>query len=345
MLRETFLVLLDIIGPSIKRSDTKFRESITPKEKLIITMRYLATGMSFKQLSFQFMRGDSTIGQLVEEVCDNIWSSLQMECMPFPSELQWIEKAERFDELWNLPNCIGSIDGKHIRIYCPAKTGSAFHNYKSYFSLQLLAIADADSNFTAIDVGDYGRNGDGAVFKNSSIGRNFQANTLNFPPPQPLPKEPHEPAFRYYFVGDPAFPLCKNLSKLYPSRNLTNPKRIFNYRLSRAHRSVECAFGILVSKFKILERPILCSPQKVDKIVKAICVLHNFIRKMDGKMSEPIFEMGRLPNNNINTQQILQNFHPQYQRGTNEAIILRDRLCSCVNQPYAALPWQSKYCL
>ncbi|XP_050298182.1 uncharacterized protein LOC126737354 [Anthonomus grandis grandis] len=252
MSRETFLVLLDIIGPSIKSSVKKFRESITPKEKLIITMRYLATAMSFKQLSFLFMRGDSTIGQLVEEVCDNIWSGLQMEFMPFPSELQWIEKAERFDELWNLPNCIGSIDGKPIRIHCPAKTGFAFYNYKSYFSLQLLAIADADSNFTAIDVGDYGRNGDG-VFKNSSIGRNFQANTLNFPPPQPLPKEPHEPAFPYYFVGDAAFPLCKKLLKPYPLRNLTNPKRIINYRLSRARRSVECAFGIMVSKFKILE--------------------------------------------------------------------------------------------
>lgn len=157
--------------------------------KIKLSSKHLATGMSFKQLSFQFMRGDSTIGQIVEEVCDNIWSGLQMEFMPIPSELQWIEKAERFEELWNLPNCIGSIDGKRIRIHCPAKTG--FYNYKSYFSLQLLAIADADSNFTAIGIGDYGRNGDEAVFKNSGVGRNFQANTLNFPPPQPLPKEPH----------------------------------------------------------------------------------------------------------------------------------------------------------
>lgn len=299
--------------------------------------------MSFKQLSFQFMRGDSTIGQLVEEVCNSIWSNLQEEYMPVPSELQWIEKAERFEELWNLPNCIGSIDGKHIRINCPRKSGSAFYNYKNYFSLQLLAIADADSNFIAIDVGDYGRNGDGAVFKNSSIGRNFKAGTLNIPPPHPLPKEPHKPAFPYYLVGDAAFPLSKNLLKPYPSRNLTNPKRIFNYRLSRARRSVECAFGIMVSKFKILERPILCSPNKVDKIVKAICVLHNFVRRKDGKMSEPTFVTDELLHNNNDNIQLLPNFHPQSQRGTDEAIVLRDKLCSYVNQPYAALPWQSKY--
>lgn len=71
--------------------------------------------MSFKQLSFQFMRGDSTIGKVIENVCDSIWSCLREEYMSILSELQWIERANRFDELWNLPNCIGSIDGKHIR--------------------------------------------------------------------------------------------------------------------------------------------------------------------------------------------------------------------------------------
>lgn len=134
-------------------------------------------------------------------------------------------------------------------------------------------------------MGDYGRNGDGAVFRNSSIGRNLRAGTLNIPQPHPLSKEPQKPAFPYYFVGDAACPLSKHLLKPYPSRNLTNSKRIFNYRLSRARRSVECAFGLMVSKyskFKVLERPILSSPNKTDKIVKAICILHNFIRKMDG---------------------------------------------------------------
>lgn len=197
--------------------------------KIKSSFRYLATGMSFKQLSFQFMRGDSTIGKVIENVCDSIWSCLREEYMPVLSELQWIERANRFDELWNFPNCIGSIDGKHIRVQCPAKSGSAFYNYKGYFSLQLLAIADADSNFIAIDVGDYGRNGDGAVFRNSSIGRNLRAGTLNIPQPHPLSKEPQKPAFSYYFVGDVAFPLSKHLLKPYPSRNLTNSKRIFNY--------------------------------------------------------------------------------------------------------------------
>ncbi|XP_050300092.1 putative nuclease HARBI1 [Anthonomus grandis grandis] len=287
MSRDSFLVLLYKLEPLIAKQNTKFRESITPEEKLIITLRYFATGLSFKQLSFHFMRGDSTIGRIVEEVSDSIWECLREEYMPVPNEEIWIATAKRFNDLWNLPNCVVSIEGKHIRINCPAKSESAFYNYKNYFFIQLLAIADADSNFIAIDVGAYGRNGDGAVFRRSSIdGIYFKAGTLNFPQSQPLPKEPHEPTFPYYLVGDAAFPLSTHLLKPFPMRGITNQKRIFNYRLSRARRSVECAFGILVSKFKLLQGPILCSSEKTDKIVKALCILHNFIRKREGKLSK-----------------------------------------------------------
>lgn len=82
----------------------------------------------------------------------------------------------------------------------------------------------------------------------------------------------------------------------------------------------------MVPKFNVLERPILSSPNKTDKIVKAICILHNFIRKMDGKISEPMFQSDEVHNNNTAEQ---HNFRPQSQRATDEAIMLRDRLHLC----------------
>lgn len=70
-------------------------------------------------------------------------------------ESQWIKIAKEFNAIWNFPNCIGAIDGRHCRIQAPPNSGSAFHNYKSFFSLILMAIIDARYRFIWVDIGDY----------------------------------------------------------------------------------------------------------------------------------------------------------------------------------------------
>ena len=51
---------------------------------------------------------------------------------------------------------------------------------------------------------------------------------------------------------------------------------VFNYRLSRARPVVECAFGILASRWRMYQRAIATS---AEVCVKATCVLHNFLRE------------------------------------------------------------------
>ena len=67
--------------------------------------------------------------------------------------------------------------------------------------------------------------------------------------------------------------------KPYAIRALSHEKRIFNYRLSRARRIVENAFGILANRFQIFLSTMKIAPENVEKITLASCALHNYLRE------------------------------------------------------------------
>lgn len=72
-----FQYLLEKVMPTIQRQDTNMREATPAKTKLEITLRYLATGDSFKSLEFLFKVPKSTISKFIEEVLDAICCVLE----------------------------------------------------------------------------------------------------------------------------------------------------------------------------------------------------------------------------------------------------------------------------
>lgn len=72
--------------------------------------------------------------------------------------------------------------------------------------------------------------------------------------------------------------------RTYPRSQLQVEKEndVFNYRLSRARMVVECSFGIMVSKFRLLGKVIETSVENAVYIVKAITLLHNIIIDLEG---------------------------------------------------------------
>ena len=51
------------------------------------------------------------------------------------SQVDWQKISEGFEDCWNLPNCVGALDGKHVGIRAPDNSGSAYFNYKKCFSI------------------------------------------------------------------------------------------------------------------------------------------------------------------------------------------------------------------
>ena len=105
-----------------------------------IAFRYLATGASQAHLAFSFRLGHSTVGSVLRDTLAVIWKRLVPVVMQPPTEQTWRNIARDFQKLWQCPNCIGAMDGKHIKIRAPPISGSGFYNCKGYFSIVLLAV-------------------------------------------------------------------------------------------------------------------------------------------------------------------------------------------------------------
>lgn len=198
------LFQLNLVGPLITKQDTNMRNAISARDRLIVTIRFLATGDSYHSLQYLFYIPFNTISVIVPEVCDAIFNVLKEDYLKIPStEDEWIQIANGFNEKWNFPNCIGSVDGKHVVMTAPMNSGSLFYNYKGTHSIVLMGIADAAYKFTYIDVGLNGRMSDGGVFRQTSFAQALASNKLRLPNDAPLPSR--EPPMPYLLIGDDPF--------------------------------------------------------------------------------------------------------------------------------------------
>ncbi|XP_030757992.1 putative nuclease HARBI1 [Sitophilus oryzae] len=351
----SFDKLLSFTGPFLTK--TSRREPISPGCRLALTFRFLATGDSYPSLSYSFRIGVTTICNIIRETTLIIWNVLHPRVLPIPSEQKLREISNGFLRKWSLPNCVGAIDGKHVTIQAPNNSGSTYFNYKKNFSIVLLAVCDSSYMFTYVDVGAYGSQSDSGVLHQSSIGKKLFENNLNLPVAEELPNCPLKTKVPYFFVGDEAFPLRENLMRPFSKPRvgpLPREQRIYNYRLSRARRTIENTFGIMVARFRVLHRVINANPVNVDNIIKAIVCLHNFIikennphyiRESDVDKEQPNLQIqpgawrNDIPKNGLAIENL--NVRIGARNASFSALAIRNYLKDYVNGPGAGLaPWQ-----
>lgn len=106
----------------------------------------------------------------------------------------------------------------------------------------------------------------------------------------------------FVLVGYEVFPLSKHLMKPFPRTNLLSPQnRIFNYRLSHARWTIESAFGMRYSQWRVFYAPLPFHLGAADKIVAAAICLHNFIIDTEPGSEEDDDEV--VENDNLTDQQ------------------------------------------
>ena len=171
---------------------------------------------------------------------------------------------------------LGALDGKHVALKKPKNSGALYHNYKGFFLIVMLALVDGQYKFRWVDVGTAESCSDAQIFNTCHLKRKIVDGSIGFPDPAPITQGGRDvPCF---ILADDAFALKTWLMKPYGRRMLTREEKIANYRMPRGRRVVENAFGILVSRFRVMLTTIELPPETVRDVVMTCVVLHNILR-------------------------------------------------------------------
>ena len=170
------------------------------------------------------------------------------------------------------PNCGGCIDGLLLWIEKPTKvdchkskcnSGKFYCGRKNKYGLNMQAVCDAKLRFLHVSIENPGSASDFLSFATSSL--HAKLNQKNFLVPG------------ICLFGDNAY--VNTSYMVTPYLNVSEgTKDNFNFFQSQLRINIECAFGMLVSRWRILKTPM--SGIRLGKVVSltlAICRLHNFI--------------------------------------------------------------------
>lgn len=107
-----FQDLLKLVDPFIVKQYV-IRDPIPPEMRLHLTLRYLASRDSMTLISYAYQIAHNTVSKII---CEEIWNALKKTVFLDDNPESWQEICDEFEQLWNYPNCIGYIDGKHVRL-------------------------------------------------------------------------------------------------------------------------------------------------------------------------------------------------------------------------------------
>ena len=138
---ESFKKVLGFIEPYITPKDSAVigAQLIRPGKRLMLAIRFLATGETYRSLSLQFRVSERSISYIIDEVTKAIVQYIGKDYIKIPSTLEdWLKISETFLSGWKFRNCLGAIDEKYIQIRPSPGTGSEYFNYKNTFSITWL---------------------------------------------------------------------------------------------------------------------------------------------------------------------------------------------------------------
>ncbi|KAF0729772.1 hypothetical protein Ae201684P_015480 [Aphanomyces euteiches] len=196
-----------------------------------------------------------------------LWSWIRLP----QSKVCWRIVEDGFRSKRSIPGIVGAVDGTLIEINRP-KDFDGFYNRHGDPSFNVQAIVDHVGKFMSVDIRP-GSFSDKKIWKLSYFGRNVRS---LIPP-------------GCFIVGDAGYCLFPWLIIPYMPHEeggkLTAMQRHFNFVLSSSRMVVECAFGRLKERFRILKG--VMAEKAIEKscsVIMACMVLHNILLELNDSL-------------------------------------------------------------
>ena len=117
------------VKPFIEKKNTNMGDAISAHARLWVTLRFRASGVSYKELMYEFRISVSSIAKIVPSVWYVLYDVLKADYVRVPTKREQLEKlAEEFSLKWQFPHAVGAIDGKHINIRAPPNSATEYFN-------------------------------------------------------------------------------------------------------------------------------------------------------------------------------------------------------------------------
>ena len=181
----------------------------------------------------------------------------------------------------DIGNCVGCTDGMLVWLLCVTEkecnkvgVGSKkfFCGRKKRYGLNLQATCDHEKRFTNISISFPAATSDFLSFETSLFKMKLE--------------RPGFLAPGLCLFGDNAYINTPFMATPYTNVRVQDPRDAYNFFHSQIRINIECAFGILVSRWGILRRPMpqKYSIKKVISTVNCLCRIHNFLIDMRVQM-------------------------------------------------------------
>lgn len=262
------------VGPL---KDAIGRPGIYPLPRLVACFRHIAYGDAYDREDEYLQISESSV-----QVSTKAFVKLIKEHFPeylnrCPSEQ---EKAaiSNFNASRGFPGLFASWDCKHFVWHrCPMRWQGQYkgHAEGGRMTLILEAIADYNKYIWYANFGDAGSQNDINVLDKSSIVGAMINGSFNTTIPEYTINGTNRDWL--YFLADGIYPEWAIFVKTYSDPTI-DKHRTFAKHQEGVRKDVECAFGILVAKFHILQRPLRgWYVEEIIDLLHCCIILHNMV--------------------------------------------------------------------